>query len=294
YHGTSGEPFVEGFHVALAAPEAAVRTATFRTAYFLSEVDRALSDLVREGKLAPGEDVRYLVSAVRRALPEAPRRAFVFDDDEEDAVADAGVRVVPGDLGALAATSAAVAPEAERPEDLPVFVHDRVLREMVDRTLAEPERETGGVLIGYLRRDGASGDLLVEITAQIPARYSEADALSLAFKAETWFDAKNALALRGTGETMLGFWHSHIPKTWCAKCPIERRRVCRFATPFFSAADIAFQRAAFARAFCPALVVTDGEFGPPDVSAFGWRGGRIEHRGYRVVREPAVLNAKGD
>ena len=110
-------------------------------------------------------------------------------------------------------------------------------------------------LVGKLHRDPAGGDLLVEITAQLPAPHTVSQAASLTFTPDTWAAVDRALALRRRGELMLGWWHYH--PDFCRKCPPENRRRCHLAATFFSAEDVNLHRTCFGRAYHVALLVSD-------------------------------------
>ena len=169
--------------------------------------------------------------------------------------------------------------------DIAVVVPDVVLQEVVALTHEAGDRETGGVLIGHLCHDAASGDVGVEVTAQVPARHTAGDAVKLTFTSETWTDVRAAVALRRRDERLLGWWHSHPAQAWCRQCPDERQRSCRLAVGFLSADDKALHRAMFPAAFTQALVVTQSVSGI-HAAWFGWRDGTLQPRGFVMARSP--------
>jgi proteasome lid subunit RPN8/RPN11 len=179
--------------------------------------------------------------------------------------------------------------EQEDAAELPVLLPARVLEEAADLARTEEGIETGGLLIGHLHHDQGMAELLVEVTAQLPARHTCGDATKLTFTAQTWTEARATLALRGKDEIMLGWWHSHPVRHWCRNCPLDRQRDCALARGFLSADDRALHRAIFPSAYSVALLASDVAFDDVSFSLFGWRQGRIERRGFHRRQEAASV-----
>ena len=159
-----------------------------------------------------------------------------------------------------------------------------VLDEAIARAQAAGSLETGGVLLGRLARDSDSGDLLLEVTAQVPAVGALAEEASLRFTPGTWQAVQAALRLRHSGEHMVGWWHSHPHGVWpCRNCPPERRAVCPSNRAFFSTMDVAVHRTAFAGALNVSLLISFLEGAEPHHNLFGWHQGMVRERGYHVV-----------
>ena len=80
---------------------------------------------------------------------------------------------------------------------LPVFLPRRVLDEAVESARQAGDVETGGVLVGKLRRDSgghaAASEIFVEITAQVPAPHTLSQSTKLTFTAETWAAVQAAM-----------------------------------------------------------------------------------------------------
>lgn len=187
--------------------------------------------------------------------------------------------------------------EAAVDGDLPVVIR----RQVLDETMAHArrfgvEKETGGVLVGKLwRESAASPELILEITAQIPAVEGvEAGAAKLTFTADTWAAVKAALELRGEGEHLAGWWHSHgaFVRTSCRKCDKRKAGTCTSATSgFFSADDIVLHATVFGRPWNVALVVNDaqndcaGSSASSEFALFGWTQAAVRARGYEVIDE---------
>jgi hypothetical protein len=149
--------------------------------------------------------------------------------------------------------------------------------------------ETGGVLVGRLRRDGgphaAPAALFVEITAQVPAPHTQAQSTKLTFTAETWAAVQAAITLRRQGELMLGWWHFHPDFCRLRRCPAERRAGCAGASPFFSAEDVHLHATCFPSAYHVALLVSDSTPDGMSWSLFGWSQGMVTARSFHVLAD---------
>lgn len=277
WHPDAGEPYIDGFDVTLTADGAAEVTSRFATDYFSRLALSAASRCVERGKIAAGERVRYVMTALPAPeSPGAPRgAAFTVEEVAPD------LPLVDSSLAEFAAR-AGIAGDMHQ-EDLPVFLPRHVFEEATTLTREAGPRETGGILIGHVRRDAGVPELFVEVTAQVRARHTQADLTSLTFTPETWTDVRAAIDLRARGEIMVGWWHSHPVREWCKSCSHENRVSCSLAAGFLSAHDRALHRAVFPRAYSHALVVNDIDAALPTFSLFGWRRGTLESRGYGVI-----------
>jgi hypothetical protein len=160
-----------------------------------------------------------------------------------------------------------------------VVLLPEVLEQAVALARGAPDLEVGGVLSGTLARD-VDGELFLEVRALLPARHAVSRPDRLTFTADTWADARAALALRGGDECLLGWFHSH--PFFCRNCSPQAQRQCVFATPFLSEHDRSLHRAVFGRPFDVALLVTDRGPAGHVCSLFGWRQGMLEQRAYHV------------
>jgi len=185
-------------------------------------------------------------------------------------------RVTPGGTTDIAA------------DDMPVFIPQQVFDDAMALTRRMVGRETGGFLVGHLCRDPGSDDLFARVAAQLPARHTVPTETRLTFTPQTWDDMHDGLALRGDDELLLGWWHSHPVRAWCANCPTDRQVVCHLARDFFSRHDRALHRTVFPRAYSVALVVNDIAFEDPDAVAV-----RLEARRHRFPRVLGDLVAHG-
>ena len=277
WHGSAGEPAIEGFRVHLAEGG---RTwfADFRMGSYFAEVARTVAvGMVADGRLQAGDRVRFGVTAFADDTNRDSTRAVRFDTSERP-----GACVVRERSLAKLAVGFRESGESNA-DDIEMALPEGVLDEVCTLTRNAGPREIGGVLLGHLYRDPETHEVGVEVTAQIPARHTVGDAVRLTFTSDTWTDVRAAVELRRTGELMVGWWHSHPAREWCKECPLERQHVCQLATGFMSPEDRVLHRAMFPGAFTAALVVTDSARGL-DSRLFGWRRGVLEPRGFRIVR----------
>jgi len=250
---------------------------TFSTALFHGAAQAAGSRLVEEGKLKDGDRFIFRPLAFPRPLSEETEEGAGFGARQRPPA----LSVVKGPLDQFLDRSNAQRDLSD--SDDPLFVPGRVLEGATALAVEAGDQETGGILIGFIRRDPIAGGLFTEITAQIPAEYAEGTATRLSFTADAWTAVRAALDLRQRGESMLGWWHSHVQNALCPDCSEEKRAVCRYRENFFSAHDHALHRTIFPRAYSMALVVNVVTAGPPTHSLFGWREGLIQPRGFHVL-----------
>ena len=280
----AGTPYVSQVEVNLGAPGAGVEFLPLQ--YFAGAVQHAVSDLIEVGKISQGDPYRWRICAYRAPQIRHHNIADGAFQVEECAIASAAPEVRSfSTLLAGAQYHGPRAVPAGRP-DVPVFFAPRVLREAAAAATAAGTLEAGGILLGTLARDAASGDLSIDITAQIPAREAIADDASLRFTPGTWQAVHAALNLRRAGEQIVGWWHSHPQSLWaCRNCPPERRAVCPSDRAFFSAMDVQFHRTAFQLAHNLALLLSFLDQPAPRFDLFGWHRGMVGPRGYYVTED---------
>ena len=273
------EPYCRGFRVSFARDGQPACTSDFPVNYVRRLASKVAAVFVEKGKLEQNEAFRYVVVALAGSeKPEAvPTSGMLVEERvvtlpvQESSLADWQLRSTP--VGHI------------DPDDFPIFVPQYVLDQVAEQTLAERGRETGGTLIGKLHRDRGVPEIFAEITAMIPAEYTEGDAVKLTFTADTWVAVNNAIKLRGGDELYAGYFHSHPVRNWCAsrECSLEKQANCKLAKDFFSADDEAVMRAVFPRGHSVALVANDTAFQDLTFSWFGWREGSIQPRGYYLL-----------
>ncbi len=276
-----GGPAMIGFRVCMQCEGGGLPVCCeFGNTYF-TRAARQLSALLRvQGRLAADErfmfvPLAYLRSESRPTERDAPR--FRVTDAtpppvvRERTLPPSGIAVVE-----LGETWTA---------DVPMFVQGSVLDEIAALTRRAGGVETGGVLVGDLCRDRTQAEVFGRITAQIPAEGAIATATSLSLSSDTWTAMRRALEARASDEQMLGWWHSHPVRHWCAAdgCQRTGHDDCASAAPIFSERDEMVHRTVFPAAHTVALVANEVSDTNVSFAVYGWRMGTLQRRGMHVV-----------
>jgi len=252
--------------------------------YFTGPVRQAVSTLVKTGRLTEGQGYTWRICAFPGDTSQA--RSESTDPFTIEQVAQGDEITNTCRLRALRRCSVRHGLPRARgvPRDFPVFIDQRVLDEAIDVARAAGHLEAGGILLGRLARSSGRSDLVVEVTAQVPAREAIADDASLRFTPRTWQAVLDALRLRRADERVAGWWHSHPRTVWaCRNCPAERRASCPLNHTFFSPMDVAFHRTAFLGPMNVALLFSFHADPLPRHDLFGWRQGLVAAREYYVL-----------
>ncbi len=277
-----GEPYCRGYRIEIERQHLGPVASEFSVTSLRDFASSVATCYVASGKLRAGEYYCYRLVAypAKAEISKAGGIALV------DASPAPPVR--EGSLEAwMKHTSANGAID---PDDMPVFVSRRVLREVEAQTLAKEGMETGGILLGTLIRDTASGELFAKVSAQISAEHTIGSEVKLTFTSKTWAAADAALKLRGRGECFQGYWHSHPYRFWQAgtngakKTSLSEAFEASQGVEFFSVDDEAVMRAIFPRAWCVGIVATDTMDGVRN-SMYGLRNGTMQARGFYVLDE---------
>ncbi|HLJ55671.1 MAG TPA: hypothetical protein VKT77_11580 [Chthonomonadaceae bacterium] len=283
WDGQAGEPYVVSVRLSLGDDAAGAPAALLPITYFAPQAQAAAAQFVQQGKLREGDVFRYRIAA----LPLPDESAAIGGAREGDwIVEEVSPSPISGErrIAEMLAGSRHAGQSDEA--DFPVLLPASILAQAEELKTAANENETGGVLIGHLWRDTEGPELLLEVTALVPALHTIAQSTRLTFTPQTWDAVRGTIALRGRGEIMCGYWHSHPSRYWC-KCEPEAQKSCPLGRQFFSADDRAVHRAVFSRAFHVALVTGDRprqEGGwAMEHACYGWRCGTIEARGYHVA-----------
>jgi hypothetical protein len=286
WHEELGQPYVSAVEVSLHVPGTGDLSCLVPKSFFKSFASNASSPLVEKGSLQAGELFNYLVTAFP-SPPESrggaqPRTRFEIEEVSTPLPIKSSI------LEDFNARSVAAGEQNE--EDIPVFIPQHVLAEADQLTREAAAVETASVLLGHIHRDPLGGELFLEVTAQIPARNSQATATKVSFGPETWDAVHGALALRSENEQWVGWFHSHPAASWCnPKCPPESRAKCALQRSFFSADDCDVHRTVFSRAFHIALLVTNTDAGLQH-AMFSWRNGVIVQRGFHILGNEGEQN----
>jgi hypothetical protein len=278
WHEGLNEPFMNGFYVRVSCAGEEMLT-HIPSSYFNALATQASKHFMEQGALKQGDSFFSLPLAFPKHEEEAKEETKLNFRTEE---VTPPLVIREGLFEEYEGRALRQGPFSE--DDFPVFVPERVLLETAALSRQAEARETGGILIGHLRRDAhRGGQVFAEVTAEIPAQHTVAELARLTFTSETWTQVRAALELRRREEIMLGWWHSHPAREWCKACPVEKQRVCQMAKEFFSEHDRALHRTIFPKAYSIALVVNDVAFDEPSFSLFGWRRGLLLPRSFFVT-----------
>jgi len=256
-------------------------TCDFPSAYFSGAAHALSEPLVEAGHLEEGERFGYIVLAYPSEPSDAPPRATGFaveDVTPAPALSEAS-------LERLLSRSAAIGRSA--PGEVPAFAPAGVLDEITALAKRASPLETGGALVGHLHRDSRARVVFAAVSAQVPARHTQASAVRLAFTSDTWQDLRQTLHTRGRGELMLGWWHSHPVHEWCRRdgCGEAEPDRCAVAVDLFSEHDRAVHRTVFPGAHSIALVASHVSTADVRFSVYGWSLGMLVPRGLHVLEE---------
>jgi len=285
YDESRGPPYVAGIRVRFEAAHQAHESPLIPWSYFQQCVEGSAKQLVEDGTLRAGEAFVYQICAFPAHRQEPTHTTAPGVPIGEDS------RPLALDCAALAprrARAARMCEVAWNAGDFPLLVQPTVLSEATELAHAAGERETGGILVGHLRRDTATSEVYAEVTAQIPATHAQAGSARLCFTAQTWSAVSDALALRNRNEIWLG-WHHYHP-FFCRDCDRVQRDRCALSRPLFSRDDCELHRTVFDAAFSVALLLSDTGEESLSYDWFGWRHGRIATRGcYLLPRDGAAI-----
>ncbi len=239
--------------------------------YFRPLAQRAANRLVEVGKLRSGELFEYRVVAKEFSAKGNGKQGRI--------VMEAGakpVNILPGRMDEMMGRAIGFGAGEER--DVPVFVDWGALEEASVLTRQAGELETGGILVGHVRRDVETGEIFLEVTAQVAAR-AKSQLTRLTFSPQTWTELEEGVKARGKNEVWLGWWHSHsffknaIETGGAAGAEEEyESRGSRVARAFLSEEDVLLHRSVFPRAYSVALLLTDSPRWGLSWTLFGWRG----------------------
>ena len=270
WHPKTGRPYLSGFRVKVGSN--GVGFSDFPLSYWSAAAQESSYTLAEQGVLKQGEIFYFSVMAYPAANEVA---------EQPTLEAETVIRPICADETSLDDTLRSSLPFGPAGDgDMPVFIPSHILDEIEDLRREAGAVETGGVLLGRMLRDSAIPELFLQVTAQVPARFTRSQLTRLTFTAETWSDARAALELRRRNETLIGYWHSHPTRDWANGSKSETESAS--AGDFFSADDCALMRAVFWRPFSVGLVISDKQIArdcwTSSFALYGWRSGVIEAR----------------
>ena len=284
WHETAGAPCVGtvALHVEAGADPLDLDVPA---SWFDSPAQAASGTLVQQGLLQAGELFNYVVSASLRADVYEPASTNGPAIRVIEAPLDVRDRPLNGRLDRCVPSG------VHNTLDARVIIPSDVIDQTGELTQAAGANEAGGVLIGNICRDGG-GEVYLDVTAQVHARYARSDLTKLTFTPQTWTDVQNVISARGLSESMLGWWHSHsYMKETCKDCEKSRDGSCGVSAAFMSGEDVTLHRTTFPRAYSLALVVANSPCSGLTWALFGWRHGRVQSRGFDIHR-PARLTGE--
>ena len=303
WHADRGAPHVDGVRIEMSGPAGQQHGDSFPLDCFKAEAKRLSGEHVAAGTLKEGELFRYRVRAARRGPVAGPTGRMALLDVEEieqplvmtesslQAFLDRSMSVggnVGGNVGGTEGGGAGERLGQRSGMDdgvLPVFVAQDLVEQCVDLVRAAGDLETGGILIGRLHHDPSAGaeGIFLEITAQIPARHTDQAEMRVTFTDKTWAAARDALALRHSQESIVGWFHSH--PDFCRKCPAEKREKCSLNGIFFSTADVSLHRTMFPRAWHVGLLFSNRPSGIIP-ALYGWDRGVVAAKPFHLLAPP--------
>ena len=161
-------------------------------------------------------------------------------------------------------SSVVVEPKAViEPDDLPIFLEESILREMVQYSSTNLGRELGGVMVGMMYQ--WQGRPWLRIEGYLKADYGRGAAASFTFTHEAWSRIRAEQETRGWGDRLIVGWHHTHPGYGI----------------FLSRMDLFIHENFFNLPWMTALVVDPkaGTFG-----FFQWKRGTITPCGFYYVR----------
>lgn len=287
----SGEPWLDGV-VATVGSNGGKFSFYLPNAAFVRPAARLLSaKMVADKRVEAGDLITYRAVAYPAGKAEPPQ----VSPFAEIAILPPINEIESLDL-LFPNSSLAPGNTGEPAVELPIYVPESLLSELTTGAEASAKVETGGLLIGRLHRHPIDGGhrIALEITAQIPAEYTEASETSLRFNHDSWAAADRALRLRESAgkphqsnEIVIGWHHSHPSKFWCPDtCPMENRLSCPKQAPFFSGDDLSLHREVFPKAYHIALLVNVADAGTT-FHAYASTRGTVSEVPFRIIPSSA-------
>jgi proteasome lid subunit RPN8/RPN11 len=275
-----GSPRATGFIVGVPTPGGDRHCVTFDSSYFGGHARRIVAELVQRGVVQTGAKLGYRLTAcpVWNGDTQTDGAGFTLDG------ATATVAIRPASRRSLGHEESWDSPAAEQ---FPVLIHRRVIDDALAEAQAAGDDEAGGFLLGHVCRDDTSCEVFLQVTCLVPAQHTEASSTSLTFTPESWAHARRLSELRGAGEILVGWMHSH-PFRFCAECPVPAPPECIAKILFFSSDDLFLMEAAFPQPYTVGLLAgveprLEAALGHPPVRLFGWERGSVQARGFHVV-----------
>jgi proteasome lid subunit RPN8/RPN11 len=278
----SDSPRTKGFRVTIPLDDGGEHGCDFDIGYFRASANHLRAELLRTGQLTSEQQLYYRLNAfLDEGEPSRPanKLALSLGPPTQTTSIVTGCR---SDFGP------AVVWDESGHADLPALIELGVLEEAVDEAKANPDCEIGGFLLGHVFRDAASGEVFVAVTGLATASgTTESSGTSVTFTPASFAQVRNMTKLRGAGESVIGWYHSH-PFKLCAECPLPTPPECIAKVLFYSQDDMHLMETTFEQPYMIGLLVAvepriEGAVGHLPVKLYGWCQGEIQERGFDVV-----------
>lgn len=156
--------------------------------------------------------IRVLAPPAGGSWAPSGESAVVAEDVEEEALDDTEFDVADAypeeDEDEDEAAERAAAPHEPA---VAIAVPDALVTTLVETFPFSEEIEEGGFLVGRVYQDSdRPGGYLVHVTAAIAAERTGASMIGFTFTGESFLRVSEQLAARGDGETLLGWYHTHL------------------------------------------------------------------------------------
>jgi proteasome lid subunit RPN8/RPN11 len=279
---SASDPRCNGFRIELATAASATFTQAFTLNYFAAAARQARQRLVRENRLPAEQAIHYQLAAYWEEpvrSPQSPAVELSLGPPRSLAPIRAAERL---DLGPAEAWDHC------EPGQLPILVERAVLEEGLDEARSAPHREVGGVLLGHVSRDPVSGEVFVQVTCLASGEgTTESGPSNVTLTPATFARAQELIELRGLGEVIVGWYHSH-PFRFCDACPLPTPPECINKVLFYSDEDLHLMETTFEQPYMMGLLLAvepklEAALGHLPVRLFGWNQGTIQARGFEVV-----------
>ncbi len=265
WDATLGEPYVSRFLVKL---DGCRQEKAYERDLVTESVQKSCALAVADNQLQAGTYAGFRIMAYKSRKSVVPLFELEPLDTRLD-IAD----VDTGQLHTINETS------IDEFDDFTRYIANDVFVGIEKLARQTPDREIGGLLLGQLVRSSCTGDLCLQVNDFI-AVCGNPSQTSFEFRPEDFVEVDRICALRHQTEMIVGWYHSH--PFFCARCPDERRELCPFRAPVFSAADRDVHKTLFPGSWAIGLLYSSfgasGEF-----TVYGWRQALIRELGYQLV-----------
>ncbi|MFQ6113207.1 MAG: Mov34/MPN/PAD-1 family protein, partial [bacterium] len=241
-------PYCHGFRLCFRNKKALYKKA-YSTKVFKYHIYRAVRELIENNQLEEGMELKFRMSAFlnKRTTAEAaqPQSGKISVTSTRQPMP-----IIEQNLKHFSA-----AKRVNHRSDMPVWIAQHVVKEMIDHTLANKESERAGFLLGHLCQDPETRALFLVCRAQVVAQVElpneyTSSLTHFQFSPEIFCEVQRVISLRKKNEVVLGWWHSH---PWPFACRLANQ--CECTSIFFSAADFSVMETAFGAPYQVAIVV---------------------------------------